>query len=143
MEIGDVITPQAMWLDGTETKALRAHHEAIVLEAIDDLCREHGVTHSPIEWSEIGPEQVEEVPDHIQGPNVRLLIAEATVTGFVPAPRGFIGELDRNDLALLRAATRRRYALANNNAYLNDVECDDIIEGVGPEVALDSLRRMN
>jgi hypothetical protein len=117
-----------------------------VIEGIDELCEEKGFVHGAPRFEELAPHsdpRVPEVPDHIHGPNVRLLIVEADLTGqvFVLSSRRFVGDLDTLDLARLRAITRKAHAEANAGQILTDMECDDMIEELGPEAALDAIRR--
>lgn len=137
---GEVIQ-SAVWITGDEPQELRKRYEEDVTQAIDDLCREHGVLHSPIHWSEKlpGAEGVPPVPDHIQGSRVRLLIAEAVVTNQLAplsSSGSFIANLEKRDLLRLRVITRRA-----SRQSLSNQECDEIIESLGPEAALDTLRR--
>lgn len=135
---GEVIE-SAIWITGDEPQELRQRYEQDVTQAIDDLCHEHGVIHGPLHWREKlpGSDRVPAVPDHIQGSQVRLLVAEAEVTGEVPKVSGsFIANLEPKDLTRLRFITRRA-----SKSQLTDQECDEIIEHLGPEAALDTLRR--
>lgn len=144
MRIGDTIEAAA-WLTGTESEGVRKHYETDVCGAMDTLCAQLGFERGPARFSELQPEddRVPEVPDHVTGPDVRLLVAEADV--IAPAPvieqRSFLGELDRKDLERLRKIVRREYATRHPGARLTDLEADDVIEEVGPEAALDALRR--
>lgn len=51
-------------------------------------------------------------------------------------PGSFVLDLEANDLALLRAITRRAHG-----GRLTDFECDAIIESYGPDAAVDVVRR--
>lgn len=139
LTLGEVIE-SAIWITGDESHELRKRYEADVTLAIADLCREHGVIHGPIQWREKRPgtDRVPEVPDHIQGSRVRLLVAEATVTELVPqsSQGSFIANLEKKDLDRLRALTRKA---AKQN--LSNEQCDAVIESIGPEAAIDTLRR--
>lgn len=144
MRVGDTIQ-SAAWLTGAETPTDRKRWEDRVTEAIDNLCGERGFTRGPVRFAEKHPldSEVPPVPDHIQGPDVRLLVAEAEVTGEAPKveARGFLGDLDRKDLERLRAITRQAHAKRHPGETLTDLECDDIIEEVGPEAAMDAVRK--
>lgn len=143
MNLGEVIE-SSIWLTGKETRRDRLRYETDVRNAIADLCRQESNVYGPVEFRELNPGHEDlkhDVPGHIQGPDVRLLVAQATVTGFVIAPAGFVGELDRADHQRLRKITRNVYAITHNGARLTDMECDDYIEIAGPEAALDTLRR--
>lgn len=139
LRIGDVIE-SAIWLTGDESQELRKRYEKDVTQEIADLCQECGVMHSPIRWLEKPPgtERVPEVPKHIQGSRVRLLVAEATVTELTPqsSQGSFIANLDKKDLLRLRILTRRA-----SKQNLSDQQCDEIIESYGPKAAIDTLRR--
>ncbi|MDJ0896924.1 MAG: hypothetical protein QNJ92_17400 [Alphaproteobacteria bacterium] len=144
MKIGDTIE-SAAWLTGEETAQDVEQHRTLVREAMDDLCQVQGFRHGPVRFHELKPgdERVPEVPDHIQGLDVRLLVGEAEVTAkrVKLERRPFIGELDRKDLERLRKITRRAHAKARPGETLTDLEVDDIIEQLGPEAALDTLRQ--
>jgi hypothetical protein len=94
-----------------------------------------GAILAPPEFYELQPgeDRAGHPPDDIQGTNVRLLVAECKVVGFRPviAAKTFIEDLSAQDLARLRAATRRK-ALPR---MLTDEECDEIIEGLGGQVS--------
>lgn len=144
MKTGDIVEA-AYWLQGTEPEDMISTCKARVIEAIDELCAEKGFVHGPVRFEELPPHsdrRVPDVPDYIQGPDVRLLVAEADIIGprVIETTRGFIGELDMLDLERLRTITRRAHAQTNAGQVLTDMECDDIIEELGPEAALDALR---
>ena len=143
MKIGDVVQ-SAMWITGEEPPEMRQRYERDVVEAIDYLCTTEGYLYAPVIWTEKRPEaeDVPEVPDHIQGQCVRLLVAEATVTAKRPAKShgSFVANLELKDLQTLREATRRSYA-RHFHATLADAECDEMIEQCGPEAALATLRQ--
>jgi hypothetical protein len=139
VKIGDVIE-SGIWLTGEENEELRKRYEADVSQAVDDLCREEGVIHGPISFLELKPgeERVPEVPNHISGQRVRLLIANSEVVDFIPmsSEGSFVANLELKDLIRLRTITRRA---AKQN--LTDQECDEIIEQYGPEAAIDTLQK--
>ena len=143
MKPGDIIE-SAVWLTGDEPQEMRERYKRDVTEAIDYFCHENKFLHGPVTFIEKlpGSERVPAVPDHVQGQRVRLLVAESTITAkAVVAPKGsFIANLDKHDLDRLRKITR----IAGVKAYrriMNDAECDEVIENIGPEAALDTLRR--
>ena len=136
-----------IWLTGRETEALIVQWKADCQELLGDEAASRGFIIGPMTFTEKRPgeDRVPPVPDHIHGHDVRLLIGEAEVRR---APRteiikssGFVQDLDAKDLARLREITRQARAkqmpLA---AVLTDAECDDIIERIGPETALKTLR---
>lgn len=143
MRIGDVIE-SAVWLTGEESPELRKHYETDVAEAIDYLCHENRFLYGPVSFTEKKPgtDRVPEVPDHIHGVNVRLLVAEAEIIGRKPdtSNGSFIANLDKVDLDRLRTITRNaRMKLYRER--LTDAECDEVIEAIGPDAALDTLRK--
>ena len=144
MKIGDTIEA-AHWLTGEETVLEVEMHRARVREAMDVLCKQGGFRHGPVRFMELQPdsEGVPEVPDHIQGMDVRLLVGECEIIAKRQQieKRSFLGELDRKDLDRLRRITRRAHAKYRPRERLTDLEVDDIIEQLGPEAALDTLRK--
>lgn len=135
----------AIWLDGRETPALRARFEHDSALFLDEVCHLSNVQRGPVRWTVLRPgdDRVPDVPDHIQGPDVRLLVAEADILAATPhlsaQARSFIGDLDQPDLLRLREITRKSSA-RHYRRILSDLECDDIIDQVGLEAALDTLR---
>lgn len=101
-----------------------------------------GVTLGPITWRELQPGQEDagHPPDGVQGDNVRLLVAEAEVTGHRPqiVTRSFMADLDPKDLARLRAITVRA-ALPH---VITEAEADAVIERFGPAVAEKVLKEL-
>lgn len=85
MKPGDTIE-SSIWLAGTETAEDRARYERDVRESIDELCDQKGFIHGPVTFTELNPgdHRVPKVPDHIHGPAVRLLVAEADVLLYRP-----------------------------------------------------------
>lgn len=128
---GDVIE-SAIWLTGDESKQIRTRYELDVTHAIQSLCREQGFTAGPIRFTEKRPEEdrVPEVPDHISGPRVRLLVAEAIV--LLKDSNSFTANLDHADLIKLRHIIRKY-------RNLNDEECDALIDQLGPQAVLETL----
>ena len=143
MNIGDVIE-SAIWLNGEESVEDRQRFELEVCQAIDLACTDEGFVHGPVTFIEKRPgeDRVPEVPDHIQGQRVRLLVAETEITAkrFESKPVSFIANLDRMDLIRLRKLTREAHHKKLNGG-LTDAECDALIEEYGPEAAVDTLRR--
>lgn len=136
----------AIWLTGRETEQHMVQWRRDCEAEIGRFGLEHGVMMSEGVYTEKRPgeDRVPQVPDHISGPDVRLLVCEARVlrpeTQIVKST-GFVQDLDAKDLARLRQITRRAYAKTHpGQARLNDAECDAIIERVGPESALKTLR---
>jgi hypothetical protein len=143
MKLGDILEA-AIWITGDEAPEIRARYEGDVRVSITRACEQAGVIAGPVQWIEKRPEddRVPEVPDHITGSRVRLLVAEAAVVAQAPMnPAGsFVANLDRIDLERLRALTRRQHA-REMPGTLSDEQCDEIIEAIGPEAAIATLRR--
>lgn len=130
MKPGD-LAEYAIWVDGTESEAMLRQWKAdcgyMMAQAHDPVLKLGPLS---FEIKRPGEDRVPPVPDRISGPNVRLLVATAEVLGFERvAKRSFLAELDRKDLARLRTATRR------TSGDLTDVQCDAIIERLGPVAA--------
>lgn len=145
-KVGDLIEC-AIWLDGTETEQQIANwKERDCISALTQMTANAMVVIGPVEYETKypGEDRVPPVPDHIAGPDVRLLVAVGRVVGVKPVLRAtssFIEELDRKDLETLRKATRRAYA-ANNPGMprLTTPECDAIIAQLGPTAAGNAIR---
>lgn len=144
MKPGDTIEA-AIWLNGEETPEQRRKFETDVREEIADACSQNNLMYGPVVFKvlKIGEERVPPVPDHIQGADVRLLVAETEIIGFTMLESGFTFELERHDLERLRTIARNSYAIAHHGATLTDMECDDVINEIGPEAALEKLRQVN
>lgn len=91
-----------------------------------------------------GDERVPEVPHHVRGHCVTLLVGEARIVGWAPqaSPAGsFVQDLDLIDRARLRAITRRAHKNAHPSAArLSDADCDRMAEQIGPESAGRAIR---
>ena len=145
MRIGNVIE-SAVWITGDEPLTLRKRYECDVGNAITCLCEENGFEHGPVKYIEKRPgdDRVPDVPEHIQGSRVRLLVAEAEIVGKKPlaSAGSFVANLEKKDLDRLRAITRRKWA-EHHWIALTDEQCDDCIDELGPEAALDTLRSLH
>lgn len=147
MNIGDLIE-SAIWLDGTETEDQRKAFEFAVSQTITDLCMQHGFTHDPVKFVEKTPydERVPPVPAHIENnaddlSRICLLVAEARITGvYVHTESLLTTNLEPIDLQRLRVITRNA-ALKRHPVPLTDAECDQIINELGPEAAIDALEK--
>jgi|TARA_R110000796_G_scaffold121366_3_gene235514 hypothetical protein len=141
-EVGDIVH-NAMWITGDEPLGMKAKYQRDVEETIDDLCEKNGFKHGPITAIEKRPGEykVPPVPDHIQGSRVRLLVLEATVVDklVIGNKPSFVNNLERKDLMQLRWITRQA-ALKNHNQHIGNRECDEIIEILGPDAALSTLK---
>lgn len=144
LRIGDIVE-SAIWTTGDESQATRARYEQDVLQAVADLCAEEGFENGPVIFTEKlpGSDRVPEVPDHVQGSRVRLLVGEAQIRNkLVTTSEGsFIANLDKKDLMRLRAITRNGFAKHNPGQAITDKECDQYIEQFGPEAAIETLRK--
>lgn len=130
MKPGD-LAECAIWIDGTETEAALRQWKADCAYLISHS-QEPNLKLGPLafEIKRPGEDRVPKVPDHLKGPDVRLLVATAEVLGFEIAKRSsFLDELTERDLIKLRKATRRQYG------KLSDEQCDQLIERLGPSVA--------
>ncbi len=139
MKPGDVLET-AIWLDGTETPELRARYESDLRVCLASLGSEAGMVFKPVIFTEKPPgaDRVPAVPDQVQGPDVRLLVAETEVlcrAPYVTLPGSFVDDLDPLDLTRLREITRKFCSHP-----LTDAECDEIIDDIGPETAVRTLR---
>ena len=136
----------AIWLSGTETEQEIARWKTVDCHEIARRTEEHhGVALGP--WTFVikrpGEERVPPVPEHIQGPDVRLLVGECVAGQGRPKVEratGFVADLGKHDLEKLRRITRRARRKAGGGLLTNS-ECDQIIEALGPQVALKELRR--
>lgn len=143
MSPGETIQ-SAVWITGDEPEWMRKQYEQDVALAIQDACAFQGVSHGPVTFKELHPYDPEAppVPKHINGSCVRILVAEAEILGKrMEVKRGsFINNLDAIDLERLRTITRRVWAKTHPREILTTVQCDETIESLGPEAALDTLR---
>ena len=144
MKLGDVVE-SAIWATGEESPDMRARYELDVRSAIGYLCYSKGFVPGPVTFVEKRPEEdkVPDVPEHVSGQRVRLLVGEAIVVEKrVVSPSGsFVANLEYQDLVRLRTIIRRE-ALVNGLA-MSDSECDSIIEQIGPEAAVETLRQLH
>ena len=135
-----------MWITGDEPQMLRRQYERDVNNAIASLCQENGFEHGPVTFIEKRPgdDRVPDVPEHIQGSRVRLLVAETEIVGKRPlsSAGSFVANLEKKDLERLRAITRRKWAELHL-VVLTDKQCDECIEELGTEAALDTLRSLH
>lgn len=141
--IGEVLE-MAIWLDGTETLE---HVEQWKHDCSYMMSRAFGnpvLKLAPCQYfvKYPGEDRVPVPPPHIKGPNVRLLVAEALVVGFEPEikTQSFLADLEPKDLELLRACTRKAWNARNRDTWLTDDMCDQIIEEMGPQAAVQTLR---
>jgi len=144
MKTGDIIE-FAVWLTGQETMEDLVDFSTDTKSAMESFAKENNlildsgtaITKYP------GDDRVPEVPDHISGPDVRLLVLEARVLMLkidVSVSR-FVDDLEPDDLNRLRKISRDAYArLYPKCALLTDAQCNTVINDLGPEAASDALR---
>ncbi len=142
MKPGQIIEA-AVWLNGEETPEEMARWKTVDLPDMFKIAEfENGIMLGEIwyEEKELTDERVPEVPDHIHGDNVKLLVGCAKVLRFTkptPKEKSFLDDLKFEDLQLLRritvAAHLEKYP--DYKGELSDKRCDAIIEELGPEIA--------
>lgn len=151
MKKGDIIEA-AIWIDGTETKEQREMHKELIKNAIRRECDEEGFIHGPLMFfkKRPGQDRVPPVPKHIEKAaedfsRIQLWVAEAHVIGRKPiaVADSFVANLDRKDLMKLRKITREAVKKSDPHVILADSECDEIIEEIGLEAALKTLRKFH
>lgn len=130
MKPGD-LAECSIWIDGTESDKMLVQWKTDVVYILN---QETGnkLRFGPVsfEIKRPGEDRVPQVPPHLSGPDVRLLIATAEVLGFETTKRtSFLNEIEERDLVKLRKATRRQHG------KLSDEQCDQLIERLGPSVA--------
>ena len=75
---GDVVE-WAMWLDGTETDAVLTDYTEDAQKYIREEATNWFTTPAHCYILQPGEDRTPEVPDHISGPDVRLMVIEAEV----------------------------------------------------------------
>jgi hypothetical protein len=136
----------AMWItDDDPPQKIKWWREEEVPRLFRESAEAAGVRIGPISFYELAPgeDRAGWPPDCVQGINVRLLVAEADIIGLAhvqAGPKPFSMDLSYPDLQKLRSATRRAYGrvlAADGKTWrpMTDVECDKIIDMMGPEVA--------
>jgi hypothetical protein len=139
VKIGDVVEC-AIWLDGTESEAM-LRQWATDCPYVMANSQEPKLKLGPVafELKRPGEDRVPQVPDHVKGPDVRLLVGTAELIGFEPVRKeSFLSELSEADLVKLRKATRKAHG-----RKLPDAACDQIIERLGPVAATQDMRVVN
>lgn len=135
----------AVWLTGRETPNQIEAFKKDCTEEVTAFGVMNGVVMGAPVFTEKRPggERVPQVPDHISGPDVRMLVCEAVVVAeraMIVKSSGFVQDLDPKDLAKLREITRRAHQKAKPlEMTLTDAQCDEIIEHLGPTSALKTL----
>ncbi len=137
-----MVAENAIWLNGEETdEQLRLWKEVELPKNFGNIEKKFGIILGEIWFEEKlpGDERVPEVPDHIHGIDVRLLVASCIVLDYGKPPEpitSFLEDLAFEDLELLRGITRRKHQKSNpGHKKLSDKRCDEVIEAVGPEAA--------
>ena len=145
MKLGDVVE-NAIWVTGDEPEGMKDKYKKDAIETIEELCKTYGFIHGEIVFSEKRPneDRVPEVPDHIQGSCVRLLVLEATLVKktLQTTEDSFVNNLERKDLVKLRKITRD-VVKKHYHRMINNEECDDIIESLGADAALEAMRTVH
>lgn len=134
----------AIWMTGRETPEQIEAAEAAIARSFDATCAERNVKIGPVLFEEKRPgeDRVPQVPDHVSGPDVRLLVATAEIVARAPELKrySFLAELEPDDLQRLRLLTRQAFEQHYPGQTLNDAECDAVIELIGPESAMKTVR---
>jgi hypothetical protein len=136
----------AIWLSGEETEQMIQAWKDRVRENTDQTAKNFNVEVGPFTWviKYPGDDRVPPVPDHIKGIDVKLLVGEASVIAkktVIHKQSGFVYELTNEDRKLLHRITRKAFAKRQPGSKLSDQHCDAVIEQLGPEAALKTLRR--
>lgn len=135
----------AIWLTGRETPNQIEAFKKDCTEEVGAFGVMNGVVMGAPVFTEKRPggDRVPQVPDHISGPDVRMLVCEAVVVAersLIVKSSGFVQDLDAVDLARLREVTRRAHQRAKPlEMPLTDAQCDAVIEELGPTTALKTL----
>lgn len=147
MRIGDEYET-GVWYDANEWINPIAQCGKDLEDAIRHLCSNYRVRCGDIEFEVMKPgdSRVPEVPRWLEsktGVVPRLLVARTTIVGsVVNYSTGILADLDKKDLIKLRAITKRAHKVHfPKTPELSDEECDSIIDQLGMEVALESLRK--
>lgn len=147
MKPGD-LAEVAIWMTGAEPDFQVQHWKTVVCASIALQAEESdGVKFGPWKFVEKRPgeDRVPKVPGHISGPDVRLLVATAEVGPGKPkvmAGTGFVEDLTKEDRDRLRKITRRVHAKSHKGMpALTDAQCDTVIERLGPEAVVATLRK--
>lgn len=140
--IGDVLE-FAYWMTGEETEGELTDFSHAAEMAMTSYMEEEncllskGVAHT----KRPGDERCPEVPDHIHGTDVQLLVIEAQVLMDLPKESRFADELEKDDFNRLAKITRSHYARRfPKHPPLTDGQVRTVINDLGPDAALDALR---
>jgi len=139
-----MVLETAVWVTGKEPEGLQDRFEHDLRQHLATVADDAGVIIGPLILTEMRPgeERVPKVPDYIQGPDVRLLVVEATVVGNAHENEGaFVADLAPNDLERLRSILRRVHQAYNpGKPEITTEKCDEYINQHGPDAALEALR---
>lgn len=145
-KIGERI--EAAWWVEANNPLSKAAGKSEIKRAIKGVCAEQGLEVSPIEWRTLRPgeEGVGDLPRWAEeGKPLELLVGRVVIRAKRPVilkKSGFVADLDRADLTLLRSVTARVYQRRFPNHPAPTLEqLDEIIEQVGPESAMRLIRR--
>ena len=134
----------AIWMTGEEPEGMKARFERDMRAMLADMAMAEGIIIGALVMTEMRPgdDRVPEVPKYIQGPDVRLLVGEASVIGDVFESAGtFVADLEPKDLERLRLILRRVHQAYNpGKPELTTEKCDEYINQNGPDAALAALR---
>ena len=140
---GEVIET-SIWLTGEEPAHLKDRFEKELRAALASMADSEGVIIGPLVMTEKKPgeDRVPQVPRHLQGIAVTLLVGEATVVDYEPVyESNFVDELEVKDLERLRSILRRVHQSYNpGKPELSIEKCDEYINTNGPDAALAALR---
>ena len=141
---GDVLET-AVWVTGEEPPEMKDRFEKDLRVSLAHAAEVECVIIGPLIVTEKRPgeDRVPQVPDYVQGQDVRLLVGEAKVIGrpFSNDDSAFVADLDVRDLARLRAILRRVHRAYNpGKPELTTEKCDEYINQNGPQAALAALR---
>jgi len=138
----------AVWLNGTETPELIVQFKRDIEFSFAQSANNYNVILRPemeVEMLSPGDDRVPQVPPHISGPDVKLLVCSNVVVERKPelivGHTGFVDDLEHKDLVLLRRITRMSYRKSHPGMALNNKQCDVIINHLGPDAALRTLGR--
>ena len=150
IKAGDVLEA-AIWLDGQEKPEHLSRFKAEVIQTVMEENAEQGLVTGPWRWETKlpGDERVPEVPDHIQGLGVCLLVGEADVLAVRSQEESrFLAELEPSDLRKLRKITRKAHFEWWRENFSGhewprptDRQCDTLINDLGPIAGEEALRK--
>lgn len=134
-KVGDMLEA-ALWFNSANPLD-KVQAQRGVREALEIMATSIGLLVGDIIWEEIGPEdgRVPVPPEAYSGTPMCLYGMAPVVAVRRQAVSAFTHELEEEDLAVMRRHTR-----SGAGQHLTDAECDEIINGIGPDVAGARLR---